>query len=129
MKDLDLAIKQQHEAVACASLGSARRPGFINNLGLLYLHRFEQFREVKDINFAIETLVEAVATTPLNSPHRQVCLYHLGDSYLRRFKINREPADLKASISNFRLTSHSLKGLPSLRIQGSLRWAHLAQSR
>jgi CHAT domain-containing protein/tetratricopeptide (TPR) repeat protein len=126
VKDLDLAIKQLVEAIASASLESANRSGLINNLGNLYLYRFERFREVKDNNFAIENLLEAVATTPLDSPMRPICLHHLGNSYLNRFKTNQEPTDLEESISNFRLSSLSPKGQPSLRIKGSLQWARLA---
>jgi CHAT domain-containing protein len=124
VKDIDLAIKQQLEAVASASL--AHRPGSINNLGSLYLCRFEYFREVKDIDFAIEKMMEAVATIPLDSAARPISLYNLGKSYLNRFKKFQEPTDLEESISNFRLSSVSLKGLPSMRIRGSLQWAHLA---
>ena len=126
VKDIDLAIKQQLEAVASASLGSANRPGFISNLGSLYMCRFQRFWEVKDIDSAIEKMVEAVATIPLDSADRPISLYNLGNSYLHRFKSNQEPTDLEESISNFRLSSLSFKGLPSTRIGGSLQWAHLA---
>ena len=123
VKDIDLAIKQGLEAVAFASL--ADRPGFINDLANFYRCRFEQLKQVKDITFAIENFVEAVATIPLDSAQRALCLNNLGLSYLYRFGSNQELTDLEESISNFRLSSLSLKGLPSLRIMGSLQWARL----
>jgi tetratricopeptide (TPR) repeat protein len=124
VKDIDLAIKYSLEAVASAS--PADRPMSINNLGMLYMCRSEQFKEVKDIDFAIEKLVEAVATIPLDSPDRPIFLYNLGHSYLFRYESNQEPTDLEESISNFRVSSLSLKGQPNMRIRGSLQWAHLA---
>ena len=128
VKDIDLAIKHSLEAVKVASISPSNRPVLFNSLGTLYLFRFKQFREVKDIDHAIEKLVEAVqvATTPLDSADRPLILNNLGESYLYRFRSNQEPADLEESISSFRLSSLSLKGLPSERIQGSLQWAHLA---
>ena len=123
-KDIDLAIKQQLEAVASDS--SAERPGSISNLGRLYLYRFERFQEVKDIDFAIEKLVEAVAAIPLDNPNRPGSLNALGNSYRNRFRIYQEPADLEESISNYRLSSLCIKGLPSMRIGGSLQCAYLA---
>ena len=124
VKDIDLAIKQELDAVASAL--PANRPGFINNLGNLYQWRFQRFGEMKDIDLAIENLVEAVATMSLDSAGRPICLNNLGNSYLNRFRINQNPADMEDSISNFRLSSLSLKGLPSTRMSGSLQWAHLA---
>jgi tetratricopeptide (TPR) repeat protein len=126
-EDIDFAIEQGLEAVASAS--PADRSGFINNLGYLYLRHFQRFRGEKDIDSAIEKLVEAVATTPLDSPGRPRSLYHLGLSYSYRFESNQEPTDLEESISNYRLSSLSLKGLPSVRIRGSLQWALLAHNR
>jgi hypothetical protein len=61
------------------------------------------------------------------SADRPISLYNLGYSYLNH---NQEPTDLEELISNFRLSSFSLnlslKGRPSMRIRGSLQWAHLA---
>ena len=122
VKDLELAIQRQLEA--SASIKSTIRPGFYSYiLGILYICRFGFSREVKDIDFAIEKLVEAAATTPRDSADRPLFLYSLGHSY--NFRKN-QPTDLEESISNFRLSSLSLKGLPSLRIMGSLHWACLA---
>ena len=129
VKDIDLAIEQQLEVVASAS--PADRLRSINNLGTLYLCRFKQFSEVKDIDFAIEKLVEAVAATPLDSPDRPILLNNLGDSYLSRsLETNQESrvTDLEESISNFRISSLCLNGLPSARIRGSLQWAHIAHT-
>jgi hypothetical protein len=55
---------------------------------------------------------------------------NFGNSYVYRFRSNQESADLEESISNFRLSSLSLKGLPSTRITGSLQleWAQLAHT-
>ena len=124
VKDLDLSIEQTLDAVASAS--PATRPIYINNLGNRYQCRFKRFGEMKDIDFAIEKSVEAVASIPLDSPNRPISLNNLGFSYLYRFRSNLEISDLEASISNFRLSSLSLKGLPSMRIGGSLLWAALA---
>jgi tetratricopeptide (TPR) repeat protein len=88
--------------------------------------RFQRFGDVKDIDFAIEKFVEAVATISLDSPDRPSCLYNLGNSYFFRFISNQEPTDLEESFSNLRLSSFSLNGRPSMRIQGSLQWAHHA---
>ena len=126
VKDIDLAIKQYLKLETVASASPANRPRFINNLGNLYVCRFEQFREEKDIDFAIEKLAEAVAATPPDSVDRPICLSNLGESYLYRFTSKHELTDLEESISNFRLSSLSLKGLPSTRIRGSLQWAYLA---
>ena len=126
VKDIDLAIKQYVKLETVASLSPFNRPTFINNLGSSYLCRFQSFREVRDIDFAIEKLVEAVAAIPLDSPNRPIFLNNLGLSYWSRFGSNQEPTDMEESISNFRLSSLSLRGLPITRITGSFQWAHLA---
>ena len=124
VKDLDLAI--QHQLEASASIRSTIRPGFYSYiLGILHICRFGFFREAKDIDFAIKKLVEAVDTTPLDSADRPLFLYSLGHAYIFGKK---HLAELEESISKFRLSSLSLKGLPSLRIMGSLRWASLAHN-
>ena len=128
VKDLDLAIKHTLEALASVSTSPTERPIFFNNLGKCYQFRFERFGEVKDIDFAIEKMVEAVATIPLDDSSRPIFLENLGYSYLFRYRSNQKVTDLEESISNFRLSSLSLKGLPSVRINGSLHWAHLAHS-
>ena len=121
VKDIDLAIKEMLKAVASASPDT--RPRHISNLGIFHLYRFQFLREVRDIDLAIKILVQVVDIIPLDSPDRPKFLNHLGDSYLLR---DREPNDLEESISNFRLSSRSPNGLPSLRIRGSLEWARLA---
>ena len=122
VKDLDLAIQRQLEA--SASIRSTIRPGFYSYiLGILYICRFGFSREVKDIDFAIEKLVEATATTPPDCADQPLFLYSLGHLYFFR---KNQPTDLEESISKFRLSSLSLKGLPSLRIMASLYWPCLA---
>ena len=116
-----MAIKQELEAVASVSL--ANRSGFISNLGYLYPCHFQRFREVKHIDFAIEKLVEAIATTPLDSP------LPLGSFVLVVSEVIKNPLIWKSQFLNFRLSSLSLKGLPSMRIQGSLQWARLTHNR
>ena len=126
MEDIDLAIEQELEAVTCASLGSANGGRFINNLGSSYLTRFQRFGKMKDIDFAIENLLKAVATIPDDSADRPMCLFNLGNSYLYRFNSKQQHTDLENSFSNFRLSSFSPMGLPSIRIMGSLQCAYLA---
>ena len=124
-EDIDFAIKQQLEAVSSAL--PAYRRSDIHILGHFYLLRFQRFWELKDIGLAIENLMEAVVTAPPDSSARAASLLRLGLSYLSRYISNRELTDLEESISNFRLSSLSLKGLPSTRIKASLLWARMAQ--
>ena len=124
--DINSAIDQHLEAVASSPLDSSQRPGLLRALGAAYRSRFLRFGDVKDIDYAIEKVVEAVDAVPLDSADRPLTLNILGNSYWYRFLNNDEPADLESSISNFRLSSLSLKGLPSARMEGSYRWANLA---
>ena len=123
VKDIDLAIKLMLEAVASAS--PASRVVYIDHLGTIRQCRFKVFKEVKDIDVAIEKYVESLAAKPLD---RATTLNNLGDSYLYRYESNQGPgpSDLEESISNFRLTSLCLNGMPSMRISGSLKWARLS---
>ena len=92
-EDTDLAIKQELEAVTFTPLESAKRAEFLN--------------------IAIEKMEEAVATVPLDSAERPVSLNNLGYSYLHGLTSNQELTDLEEAISNFRLSSLSLRGLPT----------------
>ena len=128
VKDIDLAIKKKHEAVASASSSDSEIGSIVGNLGTMYGYRFGVFRNAKDVDLGIEKYLEALSVMPLNNPDRATLLYNLGDTYLDRCKINDGPGpnDLEESISNFRLSSLCLNGIPSKRIKGSLEWARLS---
>ena len=96
-KDLGSAIQQQHEAVTSTPLESADRSGLLNNLGISYLRRFEQYARQDCLGESLSLypgtlpllwkLKKTVSkVTSMKRPHyeRRFLPYHIREYVIRR---------------------------------------------
>ena len=96
MKDIDLAIKEQLDAVATIPIDSPHRSVILGDLERSYSERFSHSGDVKDIDLAIKQQLEAVASVSLTNPPELI--FNLGYLYLRRFQRFREVKDIGFAI-------------------------------
>ena len=98
MKDIDLAIKKQLEAVASIPVDSPHLSRFLNGLGKSYFERYIHSRDVKDIDLAIKQYVKLETVASLSPFNRPTFINNLGSSYLCRFQSFREVRDIDFAI-------------------------------
>ncbi|TFY65204.1 hypothetical protein EVG20_g5680 [Dentipellis fragilis] len=95
IRDIDLATEYQQRACDLAP-----EADHLNNLGLVYYHRFRGRREQQDMDRAIACFLKAIQATD-HGPKTIACLVHLGNCFSARYRENKDISDLDHAMERY----------------------------
>ncbi|QRV94425.1 CHAT domain protein [Ceratobasidium sp. AG-Ba] len=90
--------------------GHHNKPGYLNNLGISCLRRFERLGEPADLDHAIQFQAQAASLIPDDHSDKPSHLSNLGNSWICRFESFGDLADLDRAVD---CQTHALNLAPS----------------
>ncbi|PPQ80702.1 hypothetical protein CVT26_007402 [Gymnopilus dilepis] len=126
LNDLEQSIELQQQAMDLTPEGHLDFPARLNNLGFLISSRFEKTNDLNDLAQSIRLQQRAVELTPQGHPRLSYWMNGLGSSLLSQFLQTQEYSTLVAATSNFRSSSMSRTGPPTIRLQAARTWAQFS---
>ncbi|KAJ7440960.1 CHAT domain-containing protein [Mycena latifolia] len=98
MQDLQIALNRNEEAVALTPKGDPEEAQRIQNLGVSFLHRYENTGCMADLSTAMEKFQKAVDLTPPGHSKREKLLQSLAEGFSKRFGSTGVPEDLHEAL-------------------------------